>query len=77
MMAKNTSNIVWKNIIYAYPHSAFSIRTFTQDFHSMSNILDQTVGLIFGSDTGNTEEMGDRMSAILANKGIDVEMINR
>ena len=33
-------------------------------------------GLIFGTDTGNTELMGEKISAELANLGCDVEMVN-
>lgn len=33
-------------------------------------------GLVFGTDTGNTEEVGDKICNELANYGIEVEMIN-
>ena len=42
----------------------------------MTNLSTAQVGLIFGTDTGNTEEMGDKISASLAEHGVSVEMIN-
>ena len=38
--------------------------------------LDCNIGLIFGTDTGNTEEMGDKISNSFSEKGLVVEMIN-
>ena len=38
--------------------------------------ITMNIGLIFGTDTGNTEEMGDKISAVLAEHGHPVEMIN-
>ena len=42
----------------------------------MSDISELNIGLIFGTDTGNTEEMGDKISTVFAEHGQDVEMIN-
>ena len=38
--------------------------------------LDCNIGLIFGTDTGNTEEIGDKISNSFSEKGLVVEMIN-
>jgi flavodoxin long chain len=35
-----------------------------------------SIGLIFGTDTGNTEEIGDRIANVFADYGHSVEMIN-
>ena len=42
----------------------------------MSDLTEANVGLIFGTDTGNTEEIGDKISTALASFGVSVEMIN-
>lgn len=42
----------------------------------MAQISDVSAGLIFGTDTGNTEEVGDKISAGLAALGCDVDMVN-
>ncbi len=42
----------------------------------MSEISDAKTGLIFGTDTGNTEEVGDKIAEQLAVYGSVVEMIN-
>ncbi len=42
----------------------------------MGALQDLNVGLVFGTDTGNTEEIGDKISAELAEHGCSVEMIN-
>ncbi len=43
---------------------------------SMKTISNASVGLIFGTDTGNTEEIGDKICAQLAELACPVEMIN-
>lgn len=40
------------------------------------NITDLNIGLIFGTDTGNTEEIGDKIATALAEFSCPVEMIN-
>lgn len=40
------------------------------------DIHELNVGLIFGTDTGNTEEVGDKICTAFAEKGITIEMIN-
>ncbi|MEO0444065.1 MAG: flavodoxin [Pseudomonadota bacterium] len=40
------------------------------------NLSDLNVGLIFGTDTGNTEEIGDKIASVLAEHACPVEMIN-
>lgn len=42
----------------------------------MSTILSANTGLIFGTDTGNTEEVGGKIATLFADRGVDVEMIN-
>ena len=42
----------------------------------MSHIDNLNMGLIFGTDTGNTEEIGDKISTELAKYGHAIEMIN-
>ena len=42
----------------------------------MNRITHANTGLIFGTDTGNTEEIGKRISACLAERGVAVEMVN-
>lgn len=42
----------------------------------MATLSDKNVGLIFGTDTGNTEEVGDKISAALAEQGVAVDMVN-
>ena len=39
-------------------------------------LAELNIGLIFGTDTGNTEEMADKISAVLAEHGCPVEIIN-
>jgi flavodoxin long chain len=34
------------------------------------------IGLVFGTDTGNTEEMGDRIAAVFAEQGFAMDMLN-
>ena len=34
------------------------------------------IGLVFGTDTGNTEEMGDRFAAVFAEQGFAMDMLN-
>jgi flavodoxin I/flavodoxin II len=34
------------------------------------------IGLVFGTDTGNTEEMGDRIAAVFAKQGFAMDMLN-
>lgn len=34
------------------------------------------IGLVFGTDTGNTEEMGDRIATVFAEKGFSMDMLN-
>lgn len=34
------------------------------------------IGLVFGTDTGNTEEIGDQIAAVFAEKGFAMDMIN-
>ena len=42
----------------------------------MSSISESTIGLVFGTDTGNTEEVGEKIADLLAELGCPVEMIN-
>lgn len=42
----------------------------------MNALSDLNIGLIFGTDTGNTEEVGDKISAVLAEHGCPIEMVN-
>lgn len=42
----------------------------------MTDLTNAHVGLIFGTDTGNTEEVGDKISTALAAHGVAVEMLN-
>lgn len=42
----------------------------------MSDIGSYSAGLIFGSDTGNTEEVGDKIADALSEFGCAVEMID-
>lgn len=42
----------------------------------MSSLSDCNIGLIFGTDTGNTEEMGDKICTVLSEHGCAAEMIN-
>ncbi|MCG8535594.1 MAG: flavodoxin domain-containing protein, partial [Pseudomonadales bacterium] len=42
----------------------------------MTDISELSTALIFGTDTGNTEEVGDKIAAELAPFGCPVEMIN-
>ena len=42
----------------------------------MQTHIDITIGLIFGTDTGNTEEIGDKIASIFATHGYPVDMIN-
>ncbi|UTF60606.1 flavodoxin [Gilvimarinus sp. DA14] len=42
----------------------------------MADITEANVGLIFGTDTGNTEEIGEKITTALAAHGVIVEMIN-
>jgi flavodoxin I/flavodoxin II len=42
----------------------------------MSHISDLEIGLIFGSDTGNTEDIGNKISEAIEAHGGSVEMIN-
>ncbi|WP_339897285.1 flavodoxin [uncultured Gilvimarinus sp.] len=42
----------------------------------MTDLSSANVGLIFGTDTGNTEEVGDKISTALASQGVVVEMLN-
>ncbi|MGH1438610.1 MAG: flavodoxin [Cellvibrionaceae bacterium] len=42
----------------------------------MNTISDMNVGLIFGTDTGNTEEIGDKIAGVLVEHACPVEMIN-
>lgn len=42
----------------------------------MKDITEASIGLIFGTDTGNTEEIGDKISAQLASHGCPVEMFD-
>lgn len=37
---------------------------------------DLNIGLVFGTDTGNTEEMGDKISECFSQHGYAVDMIN-
>ncbi|MFT5422240.1 MAG: flavodoxin long chain [Candidatus Endobugula sp.] len=34
------------------------------------------IGLVFGTDTGNTEEMGDKIAAVFAEQGFAMDMLN-
>ncbi|MFT6103518.1 MAG: flavodoxin I/flavodoxin II [Candidatus Endobugula sp.] len=34
------------------------------------------IGLVFGTDTGNTEEMGDKIATVFAEKGFAMDMLN-
>lgn len=42
----------------------------------MTVLAQANIGLIFGTDTGNTEEIGGKIAAALATYGCSVEMIN-
>lgn len=42
----------------------------------MSDLAETNVGLIYGTDTGNTEEVGEKIVAALASYGVIAEMIN-
>lgn len=42
----------------------------------MSKINESRIGLIFGTDTGNTEEVGEKICEVFEEKGIKVEMTN-
>jgi flavodoxin I/flavodoxin II len=42
----------------------------------MTQLSNANIGLVFGTDTGNTEECGEKISAALAEHGCSVEMIN-
>lgn len=42
----------------------------------MGQLSDVNMGLIFGTDTGNTEDIGEKISAALAVHGCDVDMID-
>ena len=42
----------------------------------MAVLAQANIGLIFGTDTGNTEEIGGKIAAALATYGCSVEMIN-
>ncbi|PIE40793.1 MAG: flavodoxin [Gammaproteobacteria bacterium] len=42
----------------------------------MSDISDYSAALVFGSDTGNTEEIGEKIVDALAERACPVEMIN-
>lgn len=42
----------------------------------MDSIQELNIGLIFGTDTGNTEEMGDKISQVFAEYGCAIEMVN-
>ncbi|MCV6613636.1 MAG: flavodoxin [Cellvibrionaceae bacterium] len=42
----------------------------------MSNLAQARVGLIFGTDTGNTEDVGEKICDELATMGISVDMTN-
>lgn len=42
----------------------------------MSDINQAEVALVFGTDTGNTEEIGDKICQALAERGVVVEMVN-
>lgn len=42
----------------------------------MNDLTAMNVGLNFGTDTGNTEEVGDKICAEFANYGIAIEMTN-
>ena len=42
----------------------------------MHSISEASAGLIFGTDTGNTEEIGDKICAVFANYGVSIDMIN-
>ena len=42
----------------------------------MSELSNVNIGLIYGTDTNNTEEVGERISAVLQSHGCIVEIIN-
>lgn len=42
----------------------------------MSSISESKVGLVFGTDTGNTEEVGEKIADLFAEMGCPVDMIN-
>lgn len=42
----------------------------------MNSLQDLNIGLIFGTDTGNTEEVGDKIAAAFVSYGCPMEMIN-
>ena len=42
----------------------------------MTQLSDANIGLIFGTDTGNTEEVGGKICDQFANHGCSIEMIN-
>lgn len=42
----------------------------------MSTLETMNVGLVFGTDTGNTETMGDKICELFSQQGIAVEMLN-
>lgn len=42
----------------------------------MRALQDLTIGLIFGTDTGNTEEVGDKIATAFVEHGCVVEMVN-
>ncbi len=42
----------------------------------MTNIASASTGLIYGTDTGNTEEVGEKIADALAEYGCPVEMMN-
>ena len=42
----------------------------------MSELSSLNVGLIFGTDTGNTEEVGEKICGKLAESAVNVEMLN-
>lgn len=42
----------------------------------MSVLMSQNVGLIYGTDTGNTEEIGEKIAEAFANEGVVVNLCN-
>ena len=42
----------------------------------MSELSSVNIGLIYGTDTNNTEEIGERISTVLESHGCTVEIIN-
>jgi len=42
----------------------------------MQHLSDRNIGLVFGTDTGNTEEIGEKIIACLSKHGCVVEILN-